>query len=769
MDDSRKNGNATSSSQKGNDYNHNISFPQHPNFRKPTKPKRWSSITNTTLVDWIKLLSTAMGAGLITLWINESQSSLEAKRYHQRLVREYIDSVKVLLLDEYHHEEYKKPEILPTDVEDFVKSKTATTIKALKDSPEQRERLINFLRRVGVGFAPLNRDFQELPQDICDRPVTTTKNKEYSHFLCQINLDEADLRKDKLFTAILQDAKLDNAKLRETVLDNSLLQHAFLQKAQMQQASLLRANLTGAKLRDADLTGADLSGAILTGAKLRDADLSGADLSGAILTDADLTGADLTKALLSFDEKKEEKKEEKQDKQGDEQGFAVHSADLRGAILTDADLTGADLTKADLRGAKLENTRISHQTKLKDALFGSSNGRSTQLKVIKRVHKRVPKDRAIDIDEETAINQYKMLRIAPNADLSDADLSGADLTGADLTKADLRGADLRYANFIGANLVGAKVDDKTKLKDALFDSSTQLPFDQEKAEDYKMWLIAPNANLRNATLKYASLIGVDLKGADLTKADLTGADLTGADLTEADLRGAKLYSIGFDRKTKLKDALFDSSTQLPFDQDRAQRKYGMLKIAPDAYLRGANLTDADLTGADLTKADLRGADLKDADLKDADLTKADLRGADLAGAPVDDKTKLNEALFDSSTQLPFDQDRAQRKYGMLKIAPDANLTDADLTDADLKLANLTDADLTDADLTDADLKLANLTDADLTGADLTGADLTDANFTKATITNAQLASAKLCRTIDHNGNVLAESCSETSESTFPPR
>ncbi|MGK7948382.1 MAG: pentapeptide repeat-containing protein [Xenococcaceae cyanobacterium] len=691
MDDSRKNGNATSSSQKGNDYNHNISFPHRPNFRKLTKPKRWSSIRNTTLVDWIKILSTAMIAGLITLWINESQSSLEAKRYHQRLVREYIDSVKVLLLDEYHHEEYKKPEILPTDVEDFVKSKTATTIKALKDSPEQRERLINFLRRVGVGFATLNRNFQEIPQDICDRPVTTTKNKEYSHFLCQINLDGADLRKDRLITAILQDAKLDNAKLRETVLDNSLLQYAFLQTAQMQKASLIKADLTEANLTEANLTGADL-----TEANLTKANLTKANLTDANLTDANLTDADLTKALLSFDKAK------------DERGFAAHSADLTDADLTDADLTGANLTKADLRGATLQNTRISHQTKLKDALFGSSNDSSTQLKVIKRV---VNKDRAIDIDEETAINQYKMLRIAPNADLRGADLRGADLRGDDLTKADLRGADLRYANFRGADLTGARVDDKTKLKDALFDSSndssTQLPFDQDKAKTkYKMLEIVPNANLTKANLedeedeatnlRDAKLIGVDLKGADLTGADLTGADLTGADLTKADLRDAKLNGIRFDRKTKLKDALLtlsnDSSTQLPFDQDKA-KEYEMRKI--------------------------------------------------------DSCDSCNDGAYD-----------------------DLNLRGADLRDANLKLANLTGVDLTGADLTDANLELANLTGADLTGADLKGADLTDANFTNATITNAQLASAKLCRTINYNGTILAkfcEVCLGTSEQTFPPR
>ena len=398
-----------------------------------SKPKHmFSSLRDVTAWDLFKVMGTACLAGVITLWVNESAAQLEKKRYHQGLVREYIDSVKVLLLDKYHHEEYIKPEILPEDVEDFVKSKTATTIKALKDSPEQRERLINFLRRVEVGFAPLKRDFQAMPQNICEQPVTT-KNKEYSHFLCGINLDGVDLRKAQLLTGILQDAKLHEAKLIETNLDHSRLQNAFLQNAKMQKASLIQANLTDA-----------------------------------VLTDAVLTGADLTKANL-------------------------RGADLRRAKLTGAELTGADLRKANLRGAKLKRIKLD-KTKLEGALFDSS----TELPFGKEKAK-----------------EYKMLEISRDVKLRGADLTGADLTGADLRKADLRGANLKRIEF----------NSQTKLEGALFDSSTELPFDNEKVEqEYKM-LEIPKA---------------DLTGADLTGADLTGADLTGADLTDANFTNAKI-------------------------------------------------------------------------------------------------------------------------------------------------------------------------------------------------------------------------------------
>ena len=56
------------------------------------------------------------------------------------------------------------------------------------------------------------------------------------------------------------------------------------------------------------------------------------------------------------------------------------------------------------------------------------------------------------------------------------------------------------------------------------------------------------------------------------------------------------------------------------------------EIAPDADLRGANLSRADLCGANLSGADLSGADLSGADLCRANLCRANLCGANLCGA-----------------------------------------------------------------------------------------------------------------------------------------
>ena len=177
--------------------------------------------------------------------------------------------------------------------------------------------------------------------------------------------------------------------------------------------------------------------------------------------------------------------------------------------------------------------------------------------------------------------------------------------------------------------------------------------------------------LRGKNLFGANLSGMDLRKADLREAVLTRADLTQARLWEADLSGADL------RGAKLSGA-------------------ELIKAKLDgAQLQGADLTDASLTQASLEGADLLGANLQGAILKDArlnqanlqvadlseavlfgsDLRQADLRGARLTRAALVDgreanlflphagnirigKTRLAEARFDESTQLPFDSQKA---------------------------------------------------------------------------------------------------------------
>ena len=647
----------------------------------------WRGLKGKTFWNWLDLLVAPLliavsAAGVAVFWnflAYNKASELEKTRYNQQLVKEYTDSVQILLLDQYHHEEYKLPVILPEEVATFVKSYTGTTLKALggdlekENDIQQIDIITNFLKRSEIGFIP--DTLEVIPpeiSEICDQEPSAEKTREYRGFLCDINLEKANLKRIQLNGGILGAALLSEADLTGANLDKSYLREAYLVKAILKNASLVNADLT--------------------------------------------------------------------------------EADLKGVDLKDADLKGANLTKANLREANLESIIFNAQTKFENALFDSS----TQL----------------PFKKEQA-QKEGMWEIAPDADLKGADLKGADLKKADLTKADLRGADLECIKF----------DDQTIFNNALFDSSTELPFDidKEKAKNlYKMLEINPGVNLRSADLSGADLTDADLKTADSKKTDLTnadlrkailkGADLRGADLTKADLRGADLEDIIIDDQTIFQNALFDWSKVTKFtvkkqvvkndrdieidDQETAKNLLKMLAINPGADLRSADLSGADLTDADLTKADLRGANLIG-----ADLTKADLRGADLKGIIFSDQTIFQNALFDSSTKLPFNDNEkkaikeAQEK-GMRIISPDANLTGADLTGADLTNANFTGADLTGADLTGANL----------TGADLTGADLTNANFTAAAVTQNQLEKAKLlCDTINSLGRVLRENCQPTTK------
>lgn len=96
-----------------------------------------------------------------------------------------------------------------------------------------------------------------------------------------------------------------------------------------------------------------------------------------------------------------------------------------------------------------------------------------------------------------------------------------------------------------------------------------------------------------------------------------------------------------------------------------------------AYLFEADLKGADLHGADLYRSQLGGADLRYADLRNASIAgaylyKTDLRGADLRGAKFAQelkgalkKTRLDGALFDASTVLPFSAEEAVSR-GMVR-------------------------------------------------------------------------------------------------------
>jgi uncharacterized protein YjbI with pentapeptide repeats len=93
----------------------------------------------------------------------------------------------------------------------------------------------------------------------------------------------------------------------------------------------------------------------------------------------------------------------------------------------------------------------------------------------------------------------------------------------------------------------------------------------------------------------------------LSELNLRDVKFNGANLRGANLRGANL------RGADVKKVIYDDKTKLPFSDEEA-RKRGMLKIAPQANLTGADLSGLNLRDVDLSGANLTGASLKDTKL-----------------------------------------------------------------------------------------------------------------------------------------------------------
>ncbi len=361
-----------------------------------------------------------------------------------------------------------------------------------------------------------------------------------------------------------------------------------------------------------NLSRINLSSTKLIGADLIHTNLSYANFSSADLSQANLFGAQLEDANFS--------------------GAQLEDAKFSVAKLNSAKFTSANLSDADLSGADLSRANLS------DAVLDSTNLRGAKL---------------------------------GNADLSNTNLTDADLSGADLSSANLKGANLSDANLSDAYLKGTNLSDvvldSANLENSLYDKQTLFPKNFNSV-NRKMYLIAPEADLKGAYLK-----GKNLSNTDLSAADLRGANLSNADLSGVDLRGAQLESADL------------SAAQLEYaDLRGAQLEYANLNAAnvrreksvnyvnlnganlgsaqlKFAYLRGAQLKSADLINADLSDANLRGADLINADLSDANLRGADLINADLSDANL------------SSTQLEY-ADLNGTKFWDKKFGEAKNIT-----------------------------------------------------------------------------------------------
>jgi uncharacterized protein YjbI with pentapeptide repeats len=307
---------------------------------------------------------------------------------------------------------------------------------------------------------------------------------EHRESLAQRDLTCADLHGLDLSEMDLKGAFLEGADLRGVVL----------YRAQLSNAVLARADLTGA-----DLTGADLSGATLAAATLRDTNLSDTVLIRTKLTRAVLDGVAFANARMRSTDFLEAEFRAADFSSIDAEQLIFMRADLRkaafvGARLTRSmfiecnvegvDFTGCDLGKvqfistkgdgATFLSARLYNAVFVHDSSFARCEFASSELLSSNFRMTPLCEASFAGAKLDGSDfSKCDLRSAKMHRIVARgalfirSDLRGADLRGADLLGAIMQKANLRGTDLRGANISRGDVSLARLDQGTKIDDAL--------------------------------------------------------------------------------------------------------------------------------------------------------------------------------------------------------------------------------------------------------------------------------------------------------------
>lgn len=373
--------------------------------------------------------------------------------------------------------------------------------------------------------------------------------------------------------------------------------------------------------------------------------LAGVDLSGKSFNDAklNLSNANFNGANLS--------------------GASFQSVNLTGAKFRDADLSKSNLSLANLSEAKFINCRNLSQATLSSANLNRAKFRDVDLSKSKL--------------NSANLSEAKFI----NTDLCEADLTSANLSQAKLINTDLSKAKMYLTNLEKVKFRNVNFRDNELLQEANF---TEADLRGINFTNTKL-LYIPNIgssmrlnkpNFSGANLRKASFNGLYLRSANFTNADLSQADLSKANLLNANFEGANL------QMTKMNQALCSEATVFP--EGFNSTKLGVYFLAPNASLRGVNLSGTDLRGVNLS-----GADLREANLDGAILDKTDLRYANLSGATLKD-AHLREA----------------------------KLITTDLTKADLRNADLQGVKLRGAELVSVDLRATRLYGADLSGANL---------------------------------------------------
>jgi uncharacterized protein YjbI with pentapeptide repeats len=314
------------------------------------------------------------------------------------------------------------------------------------------------------------------------------------------NLSGADLHGLDLRGLNLAGALLERADLADADLSDADLTGAVLTRANLTGTKLVGANLTGANLGDTRILRTDLSAAKLDECVLMKSELDGAVLHGASLRGTDFLEVKFTQADLSHVEA-----ESALFLQTDLRNVTFVGAKLSAARFLQVDISGVDFTgcdmsraqlvqttgdRANFSGARLDNAVIVHESSFNDCSFAGADLRGANLRktpISRSNFEQAQLDGASLMGCDARGANFHAVSgregMFSRTDFRDADLRGADLLSALLQKARLQGADLTAANLSRGDISLARIDEKTKLRDAVMvDTRIEPKYQEPKKE-----------------------------------------------------------------------------------------------------------------------------------------------------------------------------------------------------------------------------------------------------------------------------------------------
>lgn len=382
---------------------------------------RWTGFGEKKLWDLLQLVIIPLVLWGLTSWFNQQANIREQTAakdaYQQEALASYLDNLPMLLKDKKTQRDI---------VRGLAQAKTSTTLELLKDDPDRREVLLDFLRVSG-----LLGTFQ-------------------------------DSQSPKVIGSILEGINFKNR----------VLQGADLHQANLKDADLRKADLVDANLNSANLSGANLSGANLTGASLRKANLRNAylietDLRGADLQEANLIGANFDRAKIGAST----------DNQGDKRETNFKNSFYTGGSFDAAKVfIGNSLTPVSLP-EDYKKVILLIKPDFKLPALESSGSPWDFLSYTDLSGKNVNLTGADLSGANLQQTDFSKARLVASI-FSEANLEGANLTGVDLTGVELQKANLTRANLkdtTGIDLESLKKANailcKTTLPDGTIESS----------------------------------------------------------------------------------------------------------------------------------------------------------------------------------------------------------------------------------------------------------------------------------------------------------